>query len=137
MIFLFFVLFFGYKFYQAGESDNKRLLEHPCITDWKQCKNMDDLMQYSIIVSDAQVACTVYAETNLGYNNATWNEDWAYKKFSKYFPKAPFKKIGELVLEDDRALVPHSDGVDRRTPMICSYNLNERKVTNFRIPKLY
>lgn len=126
MCFLAWAVFFGYKIYQASQQDEKNLNEHPCISDWRQCKDMSDLMEHNVLVSSARSACAVYAEVDLGDQNAKWDESWTYTKFPIYYKTEPFKESGILLLEDHRGIVPFSDGVDRRTPMECSYDLNEK-----------
>lgn len=128
------ILVFGaWRIFKGYQADEKRMADHPCITDWKQCKDTKELVEFSHAASDGQVQCTVYADNNLKYGAPEWPSFLQGPKFGAYLQNEDFKRSGEVTLIQQGALIPNAYGGKEKSTMFCKYNMGSEKITSFEV----
>ncbi|WP_215762837.1 hypothetical protein [Acetobacter sp. P1H12_c] len=122
----------GIWLYATVSDENKQTLkEHPCINDYKQCRNLKELIDFYPPVNDGRILCTVAADNDLKYGPPEWPSVFDGPKFGAHLNDESSWKSGQITLVQQGALIPNAFGGKEKRTMFCKYDLNTKKIISF------
>ena len=122
----------GAWIYASVEGDHKQqLAEHPCINDYKLCRNLQELIDFYPAVHDARIRCTVAANEGLQYGAPEWPSVLDGPKFGAHLKDEKLWRTGIITLVQNGALIPNAFGGKERRTMFCKYDLNNQDIISF------
>lgn len=112
----------------VSEENKQRLAEHPCINDYKQCRDLKELIDFYPPVNEGRIRCTVAADTELKYGPPEWPSVLDGPKFGSHLVDEKSWRSGRITLVQQGALIPNAFGGKEKRTMFCRYDLNTQKV---------
>jgi len=103
---------------------------HPtCKTNWKLCKDIDDLSAHNTNLLSPQYMCRERANSLAKYGEPKWSTIY----FANRNARADFKTTGVVTLTDTDAQFQNQFGAYAHVMVVCTYDLNAQEVRDLKI----
>jgi hypothetical protein len=110
-------------------SDDQEASNQTCKSDWHKCVDNADLVNNSQGMADAQTACKLDAQDQARFGTP----QFPIMSFESFYKGDAYVKSGIMVLLETRAQYQNVFGAMVHSTVTCTYDLNQKKVTDIRV----